>query len=161
MHGPGRAGLIALLGSGGLLLGALGFQYIADLPPCPLCIEQRIPHLAAILFGLYAFAGDRHGTDMNFTLGMSLLAALALAVTGAMGVHHAGIEYDWWQGPTSCTQASAATTLEELIAEIEAQSVVMCDEAPWTLFNISLAGYNALASFGLAALVVRESVRKL
>lgn len=160
MTHAGRAGLIALLGSTALLAGALGFQYIVDLPPCPLCIEQRMPHLAAILFGLLAFAGDRNDTAPAFPLSMSLLAALALITTGLMGVHHAGIEYDWWTGPVSCTQATQATTLEDLMAEIERQSIVMCDEAPWTLLNISLAGYNALISLGLAALVLKESLKK-
>ncbi|MGB0920525.1 MAG: disulfide bond formation protein B [Alphaproteobacteria bacterium] len=160
MSGAGRAALIALVGSSALTLGALGFQYLADLPPCPLCIEQRIPHLAAILFGLLGFVGDRNNTAPGFPLSMSLLAALALIVTGLMGVNHAGIEYGWWAGPDSCTQGASAGTIEDLMAQIERQSVVMCDEAPWTLLNISLAGYNALISLGLSALVLREAMKK-
>lgn len=42
-----------------------------------------------------------------------------------------------------------ARTIEELRAQILAAPVVRCDEVPWSLFAISMAGYNVLASLGL------------
>ncbi|MGB8622373.1 MAG: disulfide bond formation protein B, partial [Paracoccaceae bacterium] len=48
--------LAAAGGSLALLLGAFGFQYIGGLAPCELCLLQRWPHAAAILFGVLALA---------------------------------------------------------------------------------------------------------
>ena len=47
------------LASAALLGAALYFQYFENLPPCELCIYQRIPYIAAIplaLIGSVAFA---------------------------------------------------------------------------------------------------------
>ena len=48
--------LLAAAGSVAVLLGALGFQYLGDLPPCKLCIYQRWPHVAAVVIALGALA---------------------------------------------------------------------------------------------------------
>src|ERR1700749_5095135 len=39
-------------GAAALILGALGFQYLAHLPPCEMCHWQRWPHIAAAVIGL-------------------------------------------------------------------------------------------------------------
>ena len=38
------------------------------------------------------------------------------------------------------------------MAQILAAPIVRCDEIPWSLLGISLAGYNSLISAGLMAL---------
>ena len=144
-----RAGLIALVGSGSLLGGALGFQYLADLPPCALCIEQRYPHVVAMLAGAIAIFNTPLGKPSAF------VAALALAITGIMGAHHAGIEYGFWAGPQSCTGVDINAALDDLMN----RSPILCDEIPWSLFGISLAGYNAIFSLGLSALTAREALK--
>ena len=53
---PSRLGLLALLGSGALLLGAYYFQYVVGLAPCEMCYWQRYPHMVAIVAGLAALA---------------------------------------------------------------------------------------------------------
>ena len=52
----------------------------------------------------------------------------------------------------SATVIEGGKSLEELQAQILAAPVIRCDDVPWSLFGISLAGYNFLASIGLAAL---------
>ena len=46
--------IAGLMGAGALalLLGALGFQYLAHLPPCEMCHWQRWPYFAAAAIGL-------------------------------------------------------------------------------------------------------------
>lgn len=44
------------------------------------------------------------------------------------------------------------TNIEELIKSLENDAPPSCSEAPWRLFGLSLAGYNMLASLGLALL---------
>lgn len=138
------AALVVLLGAAALIGGALVFQYGFDLPPCKLCIWQRWPHGIAIGLGILALVLPRA------RLPLVALAALSVAVSGGIGFYHAGVEYGVFQGPSGCSAQTGADTVEALRQQLMQTAVVRCDEAPWTLFGISLAGYNFLASGALA-----------
>src|SRR5690606_14035266 len=79
---------------------------------------------------------------------LTALAALAIAISGAIGVFHAGVELGWWQGLTRCT-AGGAMTLDELLNV----PLVRCDQVPWSLLGSSMAGWNAIISLGSAAVI--------
>jgi disulfide bond formation protein DsbB len=83
----------------------------------------------------------------NLARPVAILTALLVAITGAIGVYHAGVEWQFWAGPKDCT-ASAFQNSGAL--DLNAH-VVSCDHAAWRLFGISMAGYNALISLGAAA----------
>ncbi|MCP5088109.1 MAG: disulfide bond formation protein B [Rhodobacteraceae bacterium] len=138
-----RLVLLAALGSALMLAGAFGFQYIGDMPPCKLCIWQRWPHAIAVLIGLIA-ALMPHRV-------ISLLGALALTIGAAIAFYHAGVEQGWWEGPTSCTSAGVSgLSVDDLLDQILAAPLVRCDEIPWSLAGISMAGWNGIVSAGLA-----------
>jgi len=147
-NGAARArqlGLVAAAGSAALLLGALGFQFLGDMPPCKLCIWQRWPHLAAVPIGLLFWRFPRPG--------LALAGALAAATTAAIGVYHAGVERKWWPGPDTCTAGPVAgMSPDELFEKIMHTPLVRCDEIPWQLLGISMAGWNAILSALLALL---------
>lgn len=131
------ANILVLAGSASLLGGALAFQYIGGLAPCEMCLWQRWPHVAALVLGLLAWAlGNRRV--------VVALAALALLATAAIGFFHAGVEYHWWAGPAACTAPPISTT--DFITAALATPMIRCDAAAWTLFGVSMAGYNALFS---------------
>ncbi|MDG1076275.1 MAG: disulfide bond formation protein B [Planktotalea sp.] len=137
--------LIAAGGSAVLMLGALGFQYIGDMPPCKLCYWQRYPHLGAIVIGVLALAI----TGRLFPV----LGALAALATAAIGGYHTGVERGWWEGPTSCTSSPIGDlSTEDLMAQIMSAPLVRCDDVPWELFTLSMASWNMLASLALFAL---------
>jgi disulfide bond formation protein DsbB len=142
-----KARALALIAPVSLMAGALGSQHIGGLAPCEMCMWQRWPHEAAIVAALFAFA-FRNGAMDRF---MVWLAALGIAVSGAIGVFHAGVEYDWWEGLTRCANLSGGVTLESIMNA----PVIRCDTAPWTLLGISLAGFNALFSLGAAGWIVK------
>lgn len=142
---------LALLIPAGLVGGALVSQYGFGLPPCEMCHWQRWPHYAALVPALAALLAPASARKP-----LVLLAALLVAISGAIGVFHAGVEYGWWQGVTACT-APGAATLEDLLNA----PLVRCDVAPWTLFGISLAGYNAIISLGGAAVIAWLSLGKV
>ena len=145
MTAAALARLLALLVPAALLGGALLSQYVGGLHPCEMCHWQRWPHGLAIglALGAFLFKAPSLGATM-----LTALAAAAIAVSGAIGVFHAGVEYGWWEGLTTCT-ASGAMSLDDLLNV----PLVRCDEVQWSLFGISMAGWNALLSFGGAALV--------
>ncbi|MFM9976564.1 MAG: disulfide bond formation protein B [Sphingomonadaceae bacterium] len=132
-----RANLIALLLPAALIAGALGSQFIGGLYPCEMCLWQRWPHYAAIGVALIAFA-----LKPPARTALIALAAVAVLISAGIGAFHAGVEYRWWQGLTTCANASPGGSL----ADIMNAPLIRCDVAPWTLFGISLAGFNALFS---------------
>jgi disulfide bond formation protein DsbB len=149
-------GISAALLAGGvsaaLLLGAFGSQYIGGLAPCEMCIWQRWPHGASILFGLIGGGLVRARVlPPSLARVLAILAIAAIAVSGAIGVFHAGVEWKLWPGPAECTGFGYVPGRDDF----KPLQIVRCDEAQWRLFGISLAGYNAL--FSLAAAAVAAS----
>ena len=145
---PSQLGLMALIGSGALLGGALYFQYVVGLAPCEMCHWQRWPHMVVIAVGLAAVAATRWP---RLALACVWAAIAALAVTSAIGVFHAGVEFHWWQGPQSCTgRIPSGLTVEQLKKYLAAAPMVRCDQTAWSMGGISMAGWNAILSFGLA-----------
>lgn len=131
-----------------LLLGALAFQYLGGLAPCEMCIWQRWPHAAAILFGLLGGVLVLvKAVPASLARPVALLAILALAISGGIGIFHAGVEWKFWPGPSACAGFGYVPGQEDF----KPLQIVRCDEAQWRLFGISLAGYNAIISLGVAA----------
>jgi disulfide bond formation protein DsbB len=142
-----RAHWLALLIPGGLMAGAWGSQLFGGLYPCEMCHWQRWPHYAALVLGLAAFIAPATAAKRA----LILLAAVAILTSGAIGVFHAGVEYKWWDGITPC--AVSASAGGDILKNIMAAPLISCDQPQWTLFGISLAGYNAIISI-LGALAV-------
>lgn len=142
-----RPAVIALLVPLALYGGALVSQFGFGLHPCEMCYWQRWPHQAAIVLAALALALHRNQRAMH---ALTLLAALAIAVSGAIGVFHAGVEYGFWSGPACSSAAAGPVTLDALMAG----PVIACDKPQWTLAGISLAGFNAIFSFSGAASIL-------
>ena len=144
---PRIAAALVLGASLALLLGALAFQYLGGYPPCVLCYWQRYAHVGAALLAAGALTMPR--------LAPWALAAAALVLLAGAGIagFHVGVEQHWWAGTAECGSAvTGASSVEELRARLLAQPVVRCDEVAWSLFGLSMAGYNLLFSLGLAAI---------
>lgn len=148
---PRFAPAIVAITSTMMLGGAFLFQYAGGLQPCVLCIYQRYPYGVAIVLSLtaLALANRKDGMWLSqmfvYACGILFLAGMAVAA------FHVGVEQHWWQGTAECSATRAPETLEELRAMLEAQPVVRCDEVPWSLFGISMAGYNVIVSALLTA----------
>ena len=144
------ARLIAIVTPVALLGGAFISQYMGGLYPCEMCVWQRWPHAVAIIFALDASALRRRPPLSAL---FAALAAVAIAVSGAIGVFHAGVEYGWWEGVTACTATVGNGSTQDVMNAIMAAPITRCDVAPWTLWGISLAGFNAIFSLGAALLI--------
>ena len=150
------AQLVALLLPLALIAGALGSQVLGGLVPCEMCHWQRWPHYAAIIVAAVSFAIPHRPTRMLFVL----FAGVLIAVSGGIGVFHAGVEYHWWPGITPCsTHVTGGDPMEILRQQIGAP-IVRCDAAQWELFGISLAGFNAILSLGGAVAIFALAVRR-
>jgi disulfide bond formation protein DsbB len=160
MRSPGplaAARLIALLLPLALLAGAFGSQYIGGLNPCEMCWWQRYPHMAAVLIAALAFTAP---ADSPRARALTQLAAAAIAVSGAIGVYHAGVELQIFEGFTTCTAtAKGGGSTADLLKQIIATPLVRCDEVQWSFLGISMAGWNAILSLGGAAVIAFLTLR--
>jgi len=148
LSAPRLPALLLLVASAGSLLAAFFFQYVIGLQPCILCIWQRWPYaIVIVLTGLVLLLG-RSGPMRSALLALSGLALLAGA---GVAVFHVGVEQHWWGGTPGCGVTQTADTIEAMRAQIMAAPVVRCDVVSWSLFGISMAGYNILISLALAA----------
>jgi disulfide bond formation protein DsbB len=140
---PGRFPVFVLVASAAVLGGAFISQYWGGLAPCELCLLQRWPWAVAIIISLIAITvGSRSALPWA-----ALALAAIFAVGCALAFYHVGVEKRWFAGPDACTgAATAADTVEALKARILGQMPVRCDEPAWSLWGISLAGWNLLAS---------------
>jgi len=147
------ARLIALLLPLALLAGAFGSQYLGGLIPCEMCWWQREAHMAAVIAAALAFTAPAVSQRSRI---FTLLAALAIAVSGAIGVYHAGVELHIFQGFTTCTATASGGSTAELFKQIAGAPLIRCDQVQWSFLGISMAGWNAIISlFGAAAIAWR------
>src|SRR5689334_15963354 len=141
---PTRAFAAFVLGASTVALGgALVSQYWGGLAPCELCLLQRWPWGAAIVISFVAtMVGSRPALPW-----VALLLAVVFVVSSGLALYHVGVEQRWFAGPSACSAAAtAADTVEALKAQILRQQSVRCDEPAWSLWGVSLAGWNLLAS---------------
>src|SRR5713226_2359823 len=141
------AGFVLIAGA--IVLGsALMSQYWGGLAPCELCLLQRWPWAAAILIALVALvAGSRPALPW-----VALVLAIVFMLSIAFAFYHVGVEQHWFAGPSACTAGGGgAMTLEEMKRQILGTAPVLCDRVQWSLFGVSLAGWNLLASLAMAA----------
>jgi len=130
-----------------LLAGAYLSQYGFGLYPCELCWWQRYGHFAAIVLAGLAFVAPPQRLWLA-------LAALAILGSGLIGAFHAGVEYGWWEGLTTCSNPIAEVGGDPLQAIMDAP-LIRCDEVQWSLAGISLAGFNFLISTAAGLAVLR------
>ena len=150
MDNLGKARALAVLVPAALLGGAYVAQYGFGLYPCEMCWWQRYPHFAALGLGLAAYV-------LKPPQVWTALAGLAIITSGLIGGFHAGVEYGWWEGITGC--ATLPTNID--VMNPATAPLIRCDVAPWTLWGISLAGFNFLISgLGGAAIVALAAYRR-
>ena len=108
---------------------------------------QRWPWAAAIVISLISIiGGSRPALPW-----VALLLSVVFAIGCGLAFYHVGVEKHWFAGPEACTgAATAADTFDALRARILGQMPVRCDEPAWSLWGISLAGWNLLASVMMA-----------
>lgn len=152
-----KARWLSLLVPAGLLAGAYGSELIGGLYPCEMCWWQRYPHFAAVAFALLSFAlANAADKGRSFVW----LSALAILVSGGIGVYHAGVEWGYFEGLTTCSAGTTGGSTADILAEIMATPLVRCDEVQWSFLGLSLAGWNALISIGATMVILWLSLKR-
>ena len=131
-----------MMGAGALalLLGALGFQYFAHLPPCEMCHWQRWPYIAAAVLGLVIVSVWKRDARL-----LAILTIVLIAVSGLIGAYQAGMQWGILPGPEACTVAHPY-----VMGSNAPPPEISCNAVTWSLFGLSLAAYNAIFALLIA-----------
>ena len=150
---PQRGLFLCALVSAALLGGALLFEHVGGMAPCSLCIWQRWAHVAVIVCALgWLVISQPIGASLR--AGLAVTALAGMASVGIAG-YHAGVEWQLWAGPAGCTAAlSSGGSTADLVDSLLATPVIRCDDVPWSLFGLSMAGWNMLLSVDIVALAM-------
>lgn len=145
-----RFPLWLMVASLGVLAMALAWQYVGGVEPCILCIYQRWPYVAVAALAAAGLALDRRPAARAAIIG---LCGVALLIGAGIAGFHVGVEQHWWAGTDGCgvDPLAAGNSIDALRAQLLAEPVVPCDVVTWSLFGISMAGYNFVISLGLGA----------
>ena len=140
---------------------AHAFETFGKLGPCLLCLKQREVYwvtgtlaLIAVVLSRTAWA-DRVRRPLILLLGVGFLYGAGLAA------YHAGAEWKWWPGPAACA-AGGAVAADDLVALLKGAKIAApsCDKAVWVFAGLSMAGWNAVISLGLAVASFAAGLRK-
>lgn len=147
--------LAALLASALVLAGAHAFEAFGY-RPCALCLRQREVYWAAIGIAAAGLLAPRFWNNPFLLRAVCALLGGAFLVGAAVATYHAGVEWKFWPGPTTCASVrTGALSVEDITKALSHVSrVVPCDEAAWRdpVLSLSMAGWNAVISLGLTAM---------
>jgi len=149
---PGNFAIFAFILSLGLLCGAWFFQYILGHLPCQMCYWQRHGHKVVIIIALGALMYRRFSppNETGYTRHFAAVLSLALFASAGLALWHMGVEYTWWEGPKTCSGGSAdigALRRTDLLASLNDKiKPPACNTVVWSLFGLSMAGWNMIIS---------------
>ncbi|HUH48760.1 MAG TPA: disulfide bond formation protein B [Mycoplana sp.] len=141
-------GLAATVGT------ALGFEHIGGYIPCALCLLERLPYYYGIPVAGLAVLSAALGGPAWLTRGLLLIVGILMLVGAAMGVYHAGAEWGFWEGPSTCATSAEGVTQNagDLLGDLDAKKPPSCTEASLRVLGLSFAGWNVIASLLFAAI---------
>lgn len=139
-----------------IVLAALGFEHIGGYKPCPLCLIERKSWYFALPAGLLTLLALKINRPGFAKLLLVVIAVMFISNAGLAG-YHAGVEWKWWAGPTSCTGGDLTPLgggTGGLLGALTKTTVVRCDVAQFRMFGLSFSGYNFLMSLLAAAIAL-------
>ncbi len=144
---------IAPIVSAAALLSAYTAEYGFGLKPCHLCLYQRIPYaviIAVSLLGvIWIKLSGKNLFKKNFLTFTAAVFATIFFAESILAVYHAGVEWNWFEGP-DCASLGNASSIEEMRKIISEAPLVSCRDAAFVFMGLSMAGWNALFSGALA-----------
>jgi len=154
--------LCALLAAAGMLATAHAFQTFGGYAPCTLCLRQREVYwvaagIAAAFMVVVRLPGGPRWRGIS-----CWLLALVFLVGAGVAAYHAGAEWKFWPGPTTCASSGGGVSADSIAAMLDGARIrpPACDEAAWVFAGLSMAGWNVLISLVLAALSVLAALRE-
>jgi disulfide bond formation protein DsbB len=152
--------LLALAACAVMLGAAHAFETFGKLAPCLLCLKQREVYWVTGAVALVTVVLTRTAWADKVRRPLILLIGLGFLYGAGVAAYHAGAEWKWWPGPAACAAGGAASA-DDLVAMLKGVKIAApsCDKAVWIFLGLSMAGWNAVISLGLAIASVFAGLR--
>ena len=153
--------LAALLASAAMLAIAHAFETSGGYAPCTLCLRQREVYWVAGALAAAFMVVVRLPGGARWRQATCWVLALAFLYSAGLAAYHAGAEWKFWPGPTTCSGAGGvdAAAMDALLGGSKIRPPA-CDTAAWVFAGLSMAGWNVLISLGLAGMSIASAVRE-
>ncbi|MGE0829166.1 MAG: disulfide bond formation protein B [Hyphomonadaceae bacterium] len=140
--------LVALVASLAMLAAAHSFERFGGLNPCALCLKQRDVYWGAAAIAALGFAAIRFWPRVTLQRAAAALLGLAFLTGSIVALYHVGVEQGLVNATCDVVDPSRIRAFD-VNATFQAPN---CDEIAWSMFGISMAGYNAMISLALATM---------
>lgn len=159
--GPNQIIGAAVLGLGmaAVVGAALAFEHIGGYMPCELCLKERIPYYVGVPLMIAALVAAAVKAPPAAVRGLLALGAVLMIVGAGLSVYHAGVEWHFWPGPSSCSGFGdpGGSDASSLLSDLNTIKPPSCDQAAGRFLGISFAGWNVVASVVLAAIALKAA----
>lgn len=130
--------MICLLASFCIAL-AYFVEHILGYKPCILCLYERLPYFALIIFACFGIIKSRCSRAVMILLKLTFLGA------GILSFYHVGIEYNFFD-PTSICEVQKGfgrgLTVTQMLDQLNASSLSDCRKPEFKLLGLSMAEIN-------------------
>ena len=125
-------------------------QYVLGHKPCNLCIIERLPYLAAVIFISLVFILNKYEKIL-------LSVVLLFFIFGAVvSFYHFGIEQGFFSESLVCDLGNSKNlSKDELLNQLKNSTVVSCKDVTFRLFGLSLATINTIISIILSGIIIK------
>ena len=132
------------------LITAYFIQYILNHEPCNLCLIERIPYLAAIIFISLIFILNK------FEKIISLIVGLFFIFGAVISFYHFGIEQGFFSESLVCdlTSTNNATSTQDLLNQLKRETI-SCKDVSFRVLGLSLATFNTIISIIISAIMLK------
>ena len=133
------------------LVIAYYIQYVLGHKPCNLCLIERIPYIAAIIFISIILMIDK------FEKMFAVIVMLFFIFGAIVSFYHVGIEQDFFSESFVCDlgQYKESLSKEDLLKQLQNKSAVSCKDVTFRFFGLSLATINTVISILLSVIMFK------
>lgn len=141
----------ALIASAAMLAAAHLFEKVGGMAPCPLCLRQREVYWALIAMTIVGLIWWKLAPKRRFMVALNVLIGLVFLVGVVVAAYHAGVEWKIFPPPAGCSAGGAIDpyAMGDLDRPFELPA---CNEAPFYILGLSMAGWNGIISALLAGI---------
>tara|TARA_Y200000002_G_scaffold210670_1_gene173751 strand:- start:302 stop:787 length:486 start_codon:yes stop_codon:yes gene_type:complete len=133
------------------LVIAYYIQYVLGHKPCNLCLIERIPYIAAIIFISIILMIDK------FEKMIAIIVMLFFIFGAIVSIYHVGIEKGFFSESLVCDLGQFKENLskEDLLKQLQSKSAVSCKDVTFKFFGLSLATINTVISILLSVIMIK------
>ena len=126
-------------------------QYILGHEPCNLCLIERIPYLASLIFISLIFIINK------FEKIIAGIVLLFFVFGSVVSFYHVGVEQGLFSESLICDSGASNENLskEDLLKQLQSKNPISCKDVTFRFFGLSLATINTVISIILSGIMIK------